>query len=191
MLNIVQTSEEELIKQCVRNKSQAQRQMFDKYSSIMFGICLRYIKEPAQAEEVMIIGFTKLFEKIGQFRFEGSFEGWVKRLMVNEALSYLRKNKYMYLEVDIETVHKEPNYSKLDDHLQVDDLMKLIQGLPVGYRTVFNLFAIEGYSHKEIAEKLKISENTSKSQLSRARMLLQKQLLESENNLKSKISSHE
>jgi RNA polymerase sigma-70 factor (ECF subfamily) len=107
--------------------------------------------------------------------------------MVNEALTFIRKNKNMYLEVDIEHAHREPDYNRLDDHLQAGDLLKLIAQLPTGYRTVFNLYAIEGYSHKEIADQLKISENTSKSQLSRARTLLKRNLLKSEEMLERKI----
>ena len=101
----------------------------------------------------------------------------MRRIMVNESLTYLRRNKYMYREVDIETAEREPDLNYLGDQLEAKDLMGLIQDLPVGYRTVFNMYAIEGYSHKEIAEQLGISENTSKSQLSRARGLLKHQLV--------------
>ena len=188
MLKIHQSSEEQLIRDCSKNKPSAQRELFDRHSPTMFGICLRYIKEPHLAEEVMITGFTKIFEKIHQFKFEGSFEGWMKRVMVNESLTYIRKNKYMYLEVDIEQLDREPDYGMLSEQLEADDLLKIIQELPIGYRTVFNLYAIEGYSHKEIAKQLGISENTSKSQLSRARALLQKQLVKNEEVLNAKFN---
>ena len=102
----------------------------------------------------------------------------IRRIMVNESLSYLRKNKNMYLETDIEAADQEPDYERLDSQLEAQDLLKLIAELPAGYKIVFNLFAIDGYSHKEIGEQLGINENTSKSQLSRARSLLQKQLLQ-------------
>lgn len=146
----------------------------------MLGLCRRYIKDTNEAESVMITGFLKVFDKINQFSGQGSFEGWVRRIMVNESLLYLRKNKGMYIEVDIEYADLEPNYDLASSKLQAEDLLKLVNSLPVGYRTVFNMYAIEGYSHQEIAAKLQISENTSKSQLSRARKMLQKQILEKE-----------
>ena len=126
---------------------------------------------------------NQIIEKIDQFKGEGSFEGWMKRIVVNESLTYLRRNKNMYLKMDIEAADREPDFEKLESHLQAEDLMKLIEALPSGYRIVFNLYAIDGYSHKEIGEQLGISENTSKSQLSRARVALQKSLLETEKNL--------
>jgi RNA polymerase sigma factor (sigma-70 family) len=110
--------------------------------------------------------------------------------MVNESLLYIRKNKGMYIEVDIEYADLEPNYELASGQLQADDLLKMVNSLPVGYRTVFNMYAIEGYSHKEIADKLQVSENTSKSQLSRARKMLQKQLIEKEALLEEKLRNH-
>ncbi|MFQ3213705.1 MAG: RNA polymerase sigma factor (sigma-70 family), partial [Marivirga sp.] len=136
-----------------------------------------------EAEGTMVTAFVKIFERINQYSGEGSFEGWMRRIMVNESLMYLRKNKNMSLNIDIEEVYELPQFNRLEDHLEAADLMTLINQLPVGYRTVFNLYAIEGYSHKEIGEKLSVSENTSKSQLSRARSSLQKQLVELEQNL--------
>ncbi len=178
MLRILKTdSEEKLIRDCQRGHAGAQRDLYNKYSRKMLGVCLRYVNRQAEAEDVMIEGFMRVFDKIGQFKFEGSFEGWVRRIMVNEALGYLRKNKSIFLSVDVEEVHNEPATFHVDgDALAAEDLLRLVQELPPGYRTVFNLFALEGYSHEEIANTLGISENTSKSQLSRARALLQKQL---------------
>ncbi len=152
----------------------------------MLGLCRRYIKGDLEAEDVMIKGFMKVFTKIGLFEGKGSFEGWMKRIMINEALGFIRKNKAMYLEVEIEVADKEPDYDKMSTELEVKDLVKLVDELPSGYRTIFNLYAIEGYSHKEVSELLGISENTSKSQLSRARMHLQRKLLESEKMLEQK-----
>jgi RNA polymerase sigma-70 factor (ECF subfamily) len=133
----------------------------------------------------------KVFDKISQFKSEGSFEGWIRRIMVNEALTHLRRNRAMYLETDLEYADREPDYAQLSDHLEVEDLMTMIQELPTGYRIVFNLYAIDGYSHKEIADHLGISENTSKSQLSRARAHLQKTLMESNWISNKKISNDE
>lgn len=153
----------------------------------MLGLCRRYINDGFEAESVMITGFLKVFDKVDQFSGEGSFEGWVRRIMVNESLLYIRKNKGMYVEVDIEYAHAEPNYDLASRSLETEDLLRMINSLPVGYRTVFNMFAIEGYSHKEIALSLGINENTSKSQLSRARTMLQKQLIDKEALLEEKL----
>ena len=182
---------EDLIHGCINNSQKAQRDLYNRYSSLMFSICLRYVGDPAQAEDIMISGFMKVFSHIKQFLGKGSFEGWMRKIMVNESLAFIRKNKSMYLEVDIQTVNYEPNYGWLSDRLEADDLMKLVEELPVGYKTIFNLYAIEGYSHKEIAEMLDISINTSKSQLSRARALLQSKLTACEKILNNNAINHE
>ena len=179
-LKIHKSEEEHLVEKCRNQDPQAQKTVYDKYASKMLGICYRYIRDGDQAEDVMIGGFVKVFNRIQQFQADGSFEGWIRRIMVNEALTFIRRNKNMYLEVDIEAADKEPDYTALDTALEEKDLLKFVHDLPTGYRTVFNMYAIEGYSHKEIAKQLGISENTSKSQLSRARVLLQKQLLKAE-----------
>lgn len=180
------TLETDLIKACKRQNAKAQRMLYDKYASSMLGLCKRYIKGEMEAEDVLINGFMKVFTKIDLFEGKGSFEGWMKRIMINEALGYIRKNKSMYLEIEIEAADKEPDFDKLLTELEVKDLLKMVSELPSGYRTIFNLYAIEGYTHKEIAEMLGINENTSKSQLSRARMHLQKKLLASEKVLEQK-----
>ena len=143
------------------------------------------------AEDVLVMAFTKVFERIGQFKGDGSFEGWIRRITVNEALTSLRKTRVMMVETDLEYADREPDYNAIADHLEAEDLLKMIEKLPPGYRIVFNLYAIDGYSHKEIADQLGISENTSKSQLSRARMYLQKLLLECGWENEKKISNHE
>lgn len=167
-------TEYDLAKAIKQGNKAAQNEFYNKYSSRMLGICVRYISDKMQAEDVMIEGFMKVFDKIDQFGFNGSFEGWVKRIMVNEALMFLRSRKM--IEIDLELVSDQSFHFAADNSLESDDLMNIINQLPTGYRTVFNLYAIEGYSHAEIAEKLGISEGTSKSQLSRARMLLQEKL---------------
>jgi len=173
--------EHQLIKDCKRRKPKAQKSVYDKYASMMLAVCMRYIKDRMEAEHVMVGGMVKVFDKIGQFQEEGSFEGWIRRIMVNESLMYLRKNKNMSLESDIDEVIQEPNFDELGETVDAEELLKLIQELPVGYRTVFNLYAIEGYKHDEVGEMLGISTGTSKSQLNRARKLLQKQLVQLEN----------
>lgn len=171
---------ESLIEQCRSNNGKAQRLMYDRLSPKMMGVCRRYISDASEAETVLVTGFLKVFNKIDQFSGAGNFEGWVRRIMVNESLLYLRKNKSMYLEVDIEEANEEPNYGQAGYLFEERELLELINNLPVGYRTVFNLYAIEGYSHKEIAEQMGINENTSKSQLSRARSMLKSKVLKRE-----------
>jgi len=179
-LTIYRTKEEDLISGCRRGDRHAQQRLFDRYSGKMYGIGLRYVKNTMQAEDVVVMAFTKVFDRISQFKGEGSFEGWIRRITVNEALSYLRKSRAMVVETDLEQADREPDYDRLGDHLEAEDLMKMIEKLPPGYRIVFNMYAIDGYSHKEIAEQLGIQENTSKSQLSRARTYLQKLLAETD-----------
>lgn len=186
---IYRAKETEWIEACKRQDSIAQKHLYEHYSGKMYGLCCRYIPSKMEAEDVLITAFTKLFERIDQFKGEGSFEGWMRRIIVNESLTYLRRNKNMYLETEIEAVDREPDFAKLENTLEAEDLMKLISQLPTGYRMVFNLYAIDGFSHKEIAEQLGISENTSKSQLSRARALLQKKLGELEKEGKEQKSN--
>ena len=190
-LKIYRAKEDELIKGCLRRDHTAQKLLYNTYASRMYGLCHRYVKDSMGAEDILITAFTKVFDKIQQFKSEGSFEGWIRKIVVNEALSYLRRNRSMYLETDLEQADREPDYAGIGDQLEADDLLKMIQELPTGYRIVFNLYAIDGYSHKEIAEQLGISENTSKSQLSRARTYLQKLLLGVDFDANKKISSDE
>lgn len=188
-LQIYHVADNQLIEGCKRRDQHAQRFLYEHFSGKMFALCCRYIKDKMEAEDVLITSFTKIFERIGQFKNEGSFEGWIRRIVVNESLTYLRKNKSMYLETDIEAADRELDYEALESQLQAEDLLKMIAELPAGYRIVFNMYSIDGYSHKEIADQLGITESTSKSQLSRARVVLQKALMETESGVKTK--SHE
>lgn len=173
---LYKSSEAELISGCIRKERSAQQDLYEKFSPVLYPICLRYMRNPAEAEDLLVMAFTKIFDKIGQFRGDGSFEGWMKRVTIHEALAILRgKTSVILTPIDNENDWNEPCAEDYD-HLAEEDLLQLIQQLPSGYRTVFNLYAIDGYTHKEIAEKLGISENTSKSQLSRARSILQRQL---------------
>jgi RNA polymerase sigma-70 factor (ECF subfamily) len=167
-------SEYDLARAIKRGEKKAQTLFFDSYSGLMLAICMRYLGDRMLAEDVMLQGFMKVFEKIDQFNFKGSFEGWVKRIIINEALMKLRSQKNIY-EIDLDDAPQVAG-SMQEYTLEEEDLMNLIKQLPTGYRTVFNLYALEGYSHAEIAERLGISEGTSKSQLSRARAILQQQL---------------
>lgn len=188
---IYRAKDVELIEGCKRQDRQAQKCLYDQYASKFYALCCRYIKDKMEAEDVLITAFTKILNRIDQYTGEGNFEGWMRKVVVNEALSYLRKNKNMYLETDISAADYEPDYDKLENQLEAEDLLKMIESLPTGYRIVFNLYAIEGYSHKEIGDQLGISENTSKSQLSRARAALQKCLMESEQKMVQTINDYE
>lgn len=167
---------EHLFLGCLDQNPKIQRELFDRLSSKMLSICLRYIKETAAAEDVLIVAFRKVFDRIGQFRQQGSFEGWIRRIVVNECLMYLEKQRNLYREIGLERIYPEANQASPSDNLDWEDLEKMLQYLPKGYRKVFELFALEGLSHEEIARQLGISENTSKSQLSRARVQLQRLL---------------
>ena len=177
LLNLFQ-SEEALVKACQKGDPKAQRRIYEKYSPKMLGICFRYVHDEYEAEGIMIEGFVKVFEKITTFKLEGSFEGWIRRIMVNESLMYLRSNKKAQFETSYDQILYEPEPEQFRTDLETQDLLKLIEKLPLGYRTVFNLYAIEGYSHAEIAKQLGITESTSKSQLSRARVILQNAVME-------------
>lgn len=182
-------SEENLVKALQRAEPKAQRQLYEKYAARMLAVCRRYLSDDMEAEDVMIEGFMKVFEKVEQFKNQGSFEGWIRRLMVNEALMALRKNKGKETDYDTAEMEQMPDCTWADQHLEASDLMKIIETLPAGYRTIFNLYAIEGYSHAEIAQTLGISESTSKSQLHRARGWLQEKITLIENNTHRRFGS--
>ena len=182
---------ESLVEQCRKQDGRAQRMRYERLSPKMLGVCRRYIGDALEAEGVLVNGFLKMFNKINQFSGSGNFEGWVRRIMVNESLLYLRKNKSMYLEVDIDEAHTEPDYGRAAYLFEERELIEMIDKLPMGYRTVFNLYAIEGFSHKEISEQLGINENTSKSQLSRARALLKNEVLRREQLVEQNMAGNE
>ncbi len=166
------TTEEDIIKACINGERKAQKALYDKYAAKMLGVCLRYAKSFEEAEDVLQEAFLKVFSCIGQYRFEGSFEGWIRRVIVNTALNSYRSNLKHNYNSSLEEQHQLSSDNISNDAvgaLTTEDLLKTIQSLPAGYRTVFNLYEIEGYKHKEIAEMLNISENTSKTQLLKAK----------------------
>ncbi|MES2487095.1 MAG: RNA polymerase sigma factor [Bacteroidota bacterium] len=163
--------EKDLIGLAAENNRHAQQQVYSKFAPKMLGVCRQYIKDVHLAEDVMITAFMKVFSNLKNFEHKGSFEGWIRRIMVNECISCLRvQKKVSYLEDEYYT---EDTFNNIESGLSVDDIQNLIDGLPNGYKMVFNLYAIEGYKHQEIATMLGISEGTSKSQLSHARKMLQ------------------
>lgn len=166
-------NEEDLVKKCVEGDVKAQRELFNKFASTMLGVTLRYMKDRTLAEDVLQDGFIKVFNNLQRFEYKGSLEGWIRRIIVNTALDQLRKDKKYQDDIEIDNSYFEPvQKSEVEGKMQADVLMEIIQELPEGYRVVFNMYAIEGYSHKEIADALGISENTSKSQYSRAKATL-------------------
>ena len=169
------SSESELINACRNNNRQAQQFLFQKTAGKMLSVVKRYITNSAEAEDALMEGFVKVFAKLDQYQGGGSFEGWIRKIMVNEALMSIRKNKNRY-PVDIDVAFDLAHPDETLMQLGVQEIESLIATLPTGYQTIFNLYAIEGYSHAEIALLLDISEGTSKSQLSRARVQLQNQL---------------
>ncbi len=168
-----------LVRKCLKGDARAQRVLFDKFAPKMLGVCMRYAKNTEQAEDVLQDGFVKVFTKLSNYSGNGSLEGWIRRIIVNTALDEIRRNVKFKDNVNVDDVdYKLELDSHIVEGLAAEDLMKIVNDLPDGYRIVFNMFAIEGYSHKEIAMQLNISENTSKSQYSRARAYLKNKLEE-------------
>tara|TARA_B110000014_G_C20100222_1_gene577390 strand:- start:760 stop:1314 length:555 start_codon:yes stop_codon:yes gene_type:complete len=168
-------SDDELVEQCLEKDVKAQKLLFQRFAPKMMGVCLRYASSSTEAEDMLQEGLIKVYEKLKMYSGKGSLEGWIRRIVVNTALDIIRKNKKMKFNTSIDDVEyslKKEQY--IIENLTVNDLMKILQTIPVGYRTVFNMYAIEGFSHKEIAEELGISVSTSKSQLSRARTVLKR-----------------
>ena len=172
--------ESELIKNALISNREAQQLLFEMHAPKMLSVCRYYIKDLQHAEEAMLNGFFKVFTQLNSFRNEGSFEGWIRRIMVRESISYLRsKRSFEHLEEDINELVEADNMETnlLESELNVADIQQLIDQLPEGYRAVFVMYAIEGYKHYEIASILNITEGTSKSQLFKARKLLQQQVV--------------
>lgn len=169
-----------LIERCKSNNREAQYKLYSLLSGKMFAVCMRYAKNREEAEDLLQDGFVKVFNNIDKFRNEGSFEGWVRRIIVNTAIEEYRKSSKMYPMTNVEDSHIELFWEESSKDLELEDLLKLINSLSIGYRTVFNLYVIEGYAHKEIAKMLNITEGTSKSQLARARYLLIEMVRKSE-----------
>lgn len=168
-----------LVKNCLKGDPIAQRKLFDKFAPKMLGVCMRYAKNTEQAEDVLQDAFIKVFQKLNLFKEKGSLEGWVRRIVVNTSLDQIRKDLKFKNNVPMENVdYRLEQNSFILEGLAAEDLLILINSMPNGYKTVFNLFAIEGFSHKEIAQDLNISVNTSKSQYSRARAFLKEKLEE-------------
>lgn len=168
----------EIVEACIRGERKAQRELYELFSRRLYFVCLRYAQSDQEAEDILQESFIKIFENLGKFRGDSRVEYWMKRIVVNTALNQRRNKLYMYPMVDVEEVGQKVEYDQVLSECHYDDLLHMIRTLPAGSRVVFNLYAVEGYSHKEIAEMLDISEGTSKSQYFRAKELLKKKLLE-------------
>ncbi len=156
---------EHIIKNCKKEDPEAQKMLYDMYKDQMYAVCLRYVKNYQDAEDIFIEGFFKVLTKIDAYKGDGSFEGWMRKVMVNESLMFLRKKTNLHMTVEIPAKDIAEDELADDDDITAEDIIKILDELPVGYRTVFNLFVFEDYKHREIAEMLGISINTSKSQL--------------------------
>jgi len=171
-----------LVQCCKAGQRKAQELLYKQFASKMLGVCMRYATDKMEAEDMLQNGFIKVFQKIADYRGDGSFEGWVRRIMVHSSIEYYRRHHKMMQVVDIDTAGHEPSVNAAaSSSLEAKDLLVMITALSPGYRMVFNLYAIDGYSHKEVAEIMGISEGASKSQLSRARAILKEQIVKMDN----------
>ncbi len=170
----------QLIEGCKKGKRKSFELLYKKYSPVLFGICYRYSKSRDEAEDILQDGFIKIYEKIGTFKGKGSFEGWMKRIMINTSINHYKRNikHYFHEEIDDQRTMESDNNDlvELDESIDKLKLIKIIQELPDGYKLVFNMYVIDGLSHNEIAEELNISVNTSKTQLFKARRKLREKV---------------
>ena len=171
----IYNNEKQLIKKAAAGNHEAQKRIYEKHAPKMLGICRQYVKDLQFAEDVMIGGFLKVFKNLDSFKFNGSFEGWIRRIMIRECISYVRKQQFVVYDDELyERNERETN--TISSEMDVEHIQMLIDALPEGYKMVFILHVVEGYKHNEIAEILQISESTSKSQLFKARKMLQEKL---------------
>lgn len=178
-------SDDRIVRGCKKGKRRAFALLYEKYADVLMLVCLRYSRNKAEAQDVLQEGFIKVFQKIGTFEQRGSFEGWLKRIMVNTAINYYKANKKFHLQEAVEaSTNLQADFTDEDEMFEVDFpvkpelLMQLVNSLPDGYRMVFNMYVFEGLTHKEIAEYLDIAVSTSKSQLSKARKYLRNKIEE-------------
>ena len=165
-------TEDELIRGCLRGEAQYQRQLYERFAGKMYAVCLRYARNPDDAPDILQDGFVRVFEKLGQFRSQGSFEGWIRRIMIHTALRAYQRRRFAFEKDMLESAPDPGVGPEALNMLSEAELLDLIARLPDGYRVIFNLVAIEGYSHAEVADALNIQESTSRSQLTKARKWL-------------------
>ncbi len=167
---------ETLINRCISEDEKAQERLYSKFAPALFGICMRFAKNRQEAEDILQEGFIKIFKNLKTFRNEGVLEAWMRRVIINTAINFYKKKIPNFQDIDFERWKNRQVRNEAIDNLSHTELLEAIQELPKGYRMVFNMNIIEGYTHKEISQKLDISVNTSKSQLSRARKVLQNKI---------------
>ncbi len=170
-------TEKELIEGCIREDKSCQKALFLQYAGKMLTVCRRYARHQAEAEDMLQDAFIKIFANLKQFNYQGSFEGWIRRIVVNNALKNIKKSSFKKEQIGVETLPENSTEPLIFSQLNEEVLLNLIKELPDGYRFVFNLYAIEGFSHQEIADKLGIEASTSRSQLVKARKLLQNKII--------------
>ncbi|GHE72082.1 MULTISPECIES: sigma-70 family RNA polymerase sigma factor [Roseivirga] len=178
----------ELINRCIKGEVKAQRELYDRYAARLMPVAMRYAKSQADAEDILQDAFIKIFNSLESFRHEAQFSTWLRRIVVNTAINHNRKKLYQQPMLDIDKTPLHVEKELVISHLHFTEIMAMMQKLPVGCRTVFNLFAIEGYGHKEIAEMMEITEGTSKSQYARARALLKVMIEEANTVINSNVS---
>ncbi len=183
-------TERELVEGCQREDRRCQEALYTRFARRMYAVCLRYARHELEAQDLMQEGFIRVFDKLGTFRLEGSLEGWVRRIMVTTSINHYRRKAFQNEKFGLEHVPEEPVASVAMENLGEAELLKLVEGLPDGYRLVFNLFAIEGFDHAEIASMLGCGESTSRSQLAKARRMLQVRLGKDEVNEHERKTSH-
>ena len=176
-LKVIQLHKNEsaLIKKAIKNNREAQHILFELHAPKMLSVCRYYIKDIQHAEDVMLNGFFKVFSYLKNFKEEGSFEGWIRKIMVRESISFLRRQKKVEFPVEDILIHDDST-NNINTNIEVAQIQELIDELPDGYKMVFIMYAIEGYKHHEIANELNINEGTSKSQLFKARKMLQEKI---------------
>ena len=166
-------TERELVTGCLRGERRCQETLYARFARRMYAVCLRYARHELEAQDLMQEGFIRVFDKLKDFRMEGSLEGWIRRIMVHTAINHYRRKSFQMERFGLERMPEEPVPSNAVERLGAEELLNMVSNLPEGYRTVFNLFAIEGYDHAEIANLLGCGESTSRSQLAKARRMLQ------------------
>lgn len=172
--------EEDLVLGCIKEDKHCQIELYKRYSGKMMAVCLRYANSRMEAEDMLQDGFIKVFDNIGKFKMEGSLEGWVRRIMVNTAINKIRANKVRFEEIGDDKDEFRYEDMSVVDRMSEQDILNLINKMPQGYRYVFNMYAIEGFSHKEIADRLGIEEASSRSQYAKAKKYLQQQIIKLE-----------
>jgi RNA polymerase sigma factor (sigma-70 family) len=187
LLRSIEMTEEQLVSGCISQDALAQKELYNRFSRKMFGVCLRYAESKEEAEDLLQEGFIKVYLNLSSFKAVGSLEGWIRKVMVNMAIENFRKQKIKLSGEDVPEDHADEE--NILSSLHAGEIVKIIQAMPKGYRAVFNLYAIEGYNHREIGELLGINENTSKSQYSRARAYLAEQIKQHYNPSSEKVKS--